>query len=155
LATGWNYYGEGYNQCYIDSKGDPLFPFGYGLSYTAFDYSAPTVNTNEISLNALKSGETFTVTVDVTNTGAVDAKETVQLYIRDKVGSMLRPMRELKGFEKTLIKAGETKEITFSIGEKQLGFYLEDGTFTVEKGEFELYVGGDCLTKNKVSVWVK
>lgn len=155
LATGWNYYGEGYNQCYIDSKGDPLFPFGYGLSYTAFDYSAPTVNTNEISLNALKSGETFTVTVDVTNTGTVDAKETVQLYVRDKVASFLRPMRELKGFEKTLIKAGETKTVTFTLGEKQLGFYWEDGTFTVEKGEFEIYVGGNSLTKNKISLWVK
>ncbi len=155
VATGWNYYGEGYNQCYVDSKGDALFPFGYGLSYTTFAYDAPTVNTNEISLDALKNGDTFTVTVDVTNTGAVDAKETVQLYIRDKAASLLRPMRELKGFEKTLIKAGETKTVSFTLGEKQLGFYLEDGTFTVEKGEFEIYVGDNALTTNKISVWVK
>ncbi len=76
----------------------------------------------------------------------------MQLYIHDKVASLLRPMRELKGFEKTLIKAGETKAITFTVGEKELGFYLEDGTFTVEKGEFEIYIGGDCLTKNKITV---
>ena len=155
VATGWNYYKEGYNQCYVDSKGDPLYPFGYGLSYTTFAYGEPTVNTAETSLEAVKNGENITVTVAVSNTGDVDAKETVQLYIRDKVATLLRPMRELKGFEKTLIKAGQTKEIAFTIGEKELGFYLEDGTFTVEKGEFEIYVGGDCLTKNKVSVWVK
>ena len=154
LATGWNYYKEGYNQCYIDCKGDPLYPFGYGLSYTTFTYGEPIANATEISLEALKNGEKFTVTAKVTNTGDVDAKETVQLYIRDKVASLLRPMRELKGFEKTFINAGETKEIAFTIGEKQLGFYLEDGTFTVEKGEFEIYIGGDCLTKNKITVKV-
>ncbi len=155
VATGWNYYGEGYNQCYVDSKGDALFPFGYGLSYTTFDYSEPVANVNELSLDALENGDTFTVTVDVTNMGDVDAKETVQLYIRDKVASLLRPMRELKGFEKTLIKAGETKTVTFTVGKKQLGFYLEDGAFTVEKGEFEIYVGDNALTTNKISVWVK
>lgn len=155
VATGMNYYKEGYNQCYIDSKGDPLYPFGYGLSYTTFDYAAPQVSASEISLDALKNSENITVTVAVSNTGDVDAKETVQLYIRDKVASLLRPMRELKGFEKILIHAGETKNVTFTVGEKELGFYLEDGSYTVEKGEFELYIGGDCLTTNKISVWVK
>lgn len=155
VATGWNYYGEGYNECYLDSKCDPLYPFGYGLSYTTFSYSDPVVNVGELTLDALENGASFTVTAAVTNEGTADAKETVQLYIRDKVATLLRPMRELKGFEKVFIKAGDTKEITFMVGEKQLGFYLEDGTFTVEKGEFELYVGGDCLTKHKISVWVK
>jgi hypothetical protein len=74
---------------------------------------------------ALKNGGTFTVAVNVANTGDVDAKETVQLYIRDKVATLLRPMRELKGFEKILIHAGETKKVTFTVGEKELGFYTE------------------------------
>ncbi|MBP3381396.1 MAG: glycoside hydrolase family 3 C-terminal domain-containing protein, partial [Clostridia bacterium] len=155
VATGMNYYGEGYNQCYVDSKGDPLYPFGYGLSYTTFTYDTPTVSADTLSLQELKGGKMFTVSADVTNTGDIDAKETVQLYIRDKAASLLRPMRELKGFEKTLITAGETKTVTFTVGEQQLGFYLEDGTYTVEKGEFEIYVGGDSLTTNKISVWVK
>lgn len=155
VATGWNYYGEGYNQCYIDSKGDPLYPFGYGLSYTTFAYATPQADVTELALDALESGDVFTVSVDVTNTGDINAKEAVQLYIRDKVASLLRPMRELKGFEKILIAAGETKTVTFTLGKKQLGFYLEDGTFTVEKGEFEIYVGGDSLTTNKISLWVK
>lgn len=155
VATGWNYYKEGYNECYLDSKCDPLFPFGYGLSYTTFDYDAVQVDQQELSLDAVKNGDAFSVSVTVTNTGKVDAKETVQLYIRDKAASLLRPMRELKGFEKVLIAAGETKTVSFTLGEKDLGFYLEDGTYTVEKGEFEIYVGGDCLTDNKLSVWVK
>lgn len=155
VATGWNYYKEGYNECYLDSKCDPLFPFGYGLSYTTFTYGAVKVDKQELSLEALKHGDTFTASADVTNTGTIDAKETVQLYIRDKKASLLRPMRELKGFEKVLIKAGENKMVTFTLGEKELGFYLEDGTYTVEKGEFEIYVGGDSLTTNKISVWVK
>ncbi len=155
VATGWNYYKEGYNECYLDSKCDPLFPFGYGLSYTTFAYDALKVDKTELALDALQNGDTFTVSVNVSNTGSVDAKETVQLYIRDKVASLLRPMRELKGFEKVLIKAGETKTITFTLGADALGFYLEDGSYTVEKGEFEIYVGTNCLTDNKKSVWVK
>jgi len=155
LAMGMNYYGEGYNQCYVDSKGDPLYPFGFGLSYTTFDYGAPVTSVDTLSLQEIKDGKAFTVSVDVTNTGDIDAKETVQLYIRDKVASILRPMRELKGFEKTLITAGETKTVTFTVDAKALGFYLEDGTFAVEKGEFEIYIGGNSLTTNKISVWVK
>ena len=154
VATGMNYYGEGYNQCYVDSMGSPLYPFGFGLSYTTFAYAAPQTDTNSISLEELKGGAAFHVSVTVTNTGALDAKETVQLYVRDKVAMLLRPMRELKGFEKTLIKAGETKTLTFTVGHEQLGFYTEDGEYTVEAGEFEIYVGGDSLTKNSLTVKV-
>ena len=148
-------YAKGFVSCYFDMPNTPLFPFGYGLSYTTFNYDTVKVDKTEMTLETLQNGETFTVSVNVSNTGNVDAKETVQLYIRDKVASLLRPMRELKGFEKVLMKAGETKTITFTLGKKELGFYLEDGSYTIEKGEFEVYVGTNCLTDNKISVWVK
>ena len=149
------YYGEGAANCYTDIKGSPLYPFGHGLSYTAFEYSAPAANKAEMSYNDLMAGEKFRFSVKVKNTGERDGKETVQLYIRDVKASMMRPLRELKAFEKALIKKGEEREFTFEIGKESLGFYLPDGTYTVERGKFEIYVGDKSTSANMTEVVVK
>ncbi|MBQ0083696.1 MAG: glycoside hydrolase family 3 C-terminal domain-containing protein [Clostridiales bacterium] len=149
------YYGERPEANYTDSMASPLYPFGYGLSYTEFEYSNLRIDKEKMPLESLRNGDTFTVTVSLKNAGKYDAKETVQLYIRDKVASLLRPLRELKGYKKVFLKKGETAEISFALSYKDLGFYTENGEYTVEKGEFEIYVGENCLTKNKIKVWVE
>ncbi len=149
------YYGENPQNCYVDSVPTPYYPFGYGLSYTTFRYDDLCADVSSIPLQRLKEGERFTVTVNVTNTGAYDGKETVQLYIRDKVASVMRPIRELKGYQKPMIRAGETVTVTFELGYDQLGFYNECGDYLVEKGEFEVFVGDNCLTENNITVLVE
>jgi beta-glucosidase len=119
---------------YTDEDNSPLYPFGYGLSYTTFAY-------NNLGIQATAKRE-FTVSVEVKNTGTVAGEEVVQLYLTDKVASVTRPVKELKGFEKIMLKPGESKMVHFRIGEKELGFYDERGTFIVEPGEFEVMVGG-------------
>lgn len=121
---------------YIDSPNDPLYPFGYGLSYTTFGYSEVTLDKKEIN-----HGETLAASVTVTNAGDVAGEEVVQLYIRDLVGSVTRPVKELKGFEKVALKPGESKSVTFSIGKEQLTFLCRDMTWGTEPGEFELFIG--------------
>jgi len=118
---------------YADETNEPLYPFGYGLSYSEFKYGKPKLSS--------KSGKSVTASIEVSNTGKRDAKEIVQLYIRDKVASRVRPVKELKGFEKVNIKAGETKTISFSLTDKEFGFYNQDGEFLVESGEFEIMIG--------------
>jgi len=118
---------------YSDESNEPLYPFGYGLSYSSFKYSEPKLSS--------KSGSSVTVSVEVSNTGKRDAKEIVQLYIRDKVASRVRPVKELKGFEKVNIKAGETTTVSFSLTEKEFGFYNHEGKFIVETGDFDIMVG--------------
>ena len=149
------YYGIGAANCYTDIPASPLYPFGYGLSYTTFEYSEPCADKKEITLDSLKAGEKLSFSVKVKNTGKRDAKETVQLYIRDPFASIMRPIRELKAFKKELISAGEEKEFTFDIGYESLGFYFPDGTYTVEPGKFEIYIGDKCTTNNKVEIYVK
>ncbi|MBO4433626.1 MAG: glycoside hydrolase family 3 C-terminal domain-containing protein [Clostridia bacterium] len=149
------YYGENPQNCYLDSTPTPLYPFGYGLSYTEFCYSLPKADKNEITLEELKKGETVKVSVTVKNTGEFDGKETVQLYIRDKVASLMRPIRELKGFKKVLIKKGQSAEVIFNIGYEGLGFYNANGDYLLEKGEFQIFVGENCLTENMITVTVK
>jgi len=146
------YYGENPANCYIDSVATPAFPFGFGLSYTEFLYSDLMTDKNEISLESLKIGEKFNVSVTVKNVGNFDGKETVELYIRDKVASIMRPLRELKAFKKCLIKKGEELIFNFELGYEKLGFYTSDGEYIVEKGEIEIFVGENCLTNNKITV---
>jgi len=121
---------------YLDVTNAPEFPFGFGLSYTNFKYDNLKLSSDKIAKN-----QTLTVSVDISNTGDVAGKEVVQLYIRDMVGSITRPVKELKGFEKIEIAAGETKRVEFSITEKDLAFYHQDMSFYAEPGEFKVFVG--------------
>ncbi len=146
------YYGENLLPNYIDMPGSPLYPFGYGLSYTDFDISPIQVNTVTVPLDKLLAGEEFTFTVKVKNTGDYDGKEVVQLYIHDLVASLMRPQRELKAFEKVEVKKGSTVKVEFHIGAESLGFYNNEGVYTLEKGEFDIYIGNDCLTENKIRI---
>lgn len=121
---------------YLDIDNEPLYPFGYGLSYTTFSY-----NHLRLSKNKLTRDEKIVASVDVTNTGDYDGDEIVQLYIRDLVGSVARPVMELKGFERIHLKKGETKTVIFTIDEELLRFYNSELQFVSEPGEFQLMVG--------------
>ncbi|MDF2158141.1 beta-glucosidase BglX [Algoriphagus sp. CAU 1675] len=123
---------------YIDSPNEPLFPFGYGLSYTSFEYQDLKLSSDRLS----KGGE-IELSVLVKNTGKLKGKETVQLYIRDMVASISRPVRELKGFQQIELEPGESKLVKFTISEQSLGFYTNFGDWVVEGGQFKLFVGGD------------
>ncbi|MRX70354.1 beta-glucosidase [Flavobacterium resistens] len=137
---------EKFRSNYIDERNEPLFPFGFGLSYTTFDYS-----NLKISSDKMDSNGKLKVTVDVTNTGNFDGKETVQLYIRDLVGSVTRPVRELKGFQKIALKKGEKQTISFDITVEDLKFYNSDLQFVAEPGQFDVFVGGNSTADKKVS----
>ncbi len=136
---------------YLDVSNDPVYPFGFGLSYTTFSY-----NDIKLSSTSLKGNQTLTASVTVTNTGKYDGKEVVQLYIRDVVGSVTRPVKELKGFQKVDLKAGESKTVTFSITPEDLKFYNYNLKHDWEAGDFEIMIGGNSrdVKKGKVS-WVK
>ena len=121
---------------YISMDSKPLYPFGFGLSYTSFEYSNLT-----LSSDTMKPGESITVRVDVTNTGEMKGDEIVQLYIRDKVSSVTRPVKELKGFERITLERGETKTVTFKIDQSKLAFWDINMKYTAEPGEFEVMVG--------------
>lgn len=135
---------EKFKSNYIDERNEPLYSFGYGLSYTKFDYSNLKISSNQLT----KSGS-ITISVDVKNSGNYDGKEIVQLYTRDLVGSITRPIKELKGFQKIEIKKGETKTVTFTITEEDLKFYNQNLDFVAEPGKFEVFVGTNSDTKNK------
>lgn len=121
---------------YLDVTNDPLYPFGFGLSYTTFNYGDV-----KISNNTLKPGQKITVTTSVTNSGSVAGEEVVQLYIRDLVGTSTRPVKELKGFQKISLKPGESKTVSFSITEDMLRFYNSQLKFVSEAGDFKAFVG--------------
>ncbi len=123
---------------YLDVDNEPLYPFGYGLSYTTFSYSDITLDQSSMNIN----GE-ITATVTVTNTGKRDGAEVVQLYIRDLVGSVTRPVKELKGFEKIFLKAGEARQVSFKITSDMLKFYNYNLDFVCEPGDFEVMIGTD------------
>ena len=135
-----------YKSRYTDSDISPLFPFGFGLSYTTFNYSDL-----KISADKIKRKEILTVEVEITNAGNFDGSEVVQLYIKDLVGSVTRPVKELKGFEKVFLKKGEKKIITFKISSDDLKFYDKNMNFVSEVGTFEIFIGGNSLTQNKKS----
>ena len=123
---------------YLDIDNDPLYPFGYGLSYTTFRYGDL-----QLSNNSMNEKGKITASVTVTNTGNYDADEIVQMYIRDMVGSVARPVKELKGFERIHLKKGESRTVSFDITAKQLKFYNSALNWVCEPGEFEVMVGGN------------
>jgi len=123
---------------YLDVSNDPLYPFGFGLSYTTFEYSNFKLNNT-----TLKAGQKLTASVTVTNTGKVPGKEVVQLYIRDMVASITRPVKELKDFTKIMLQPGESKVVTFTITEETLKFYNSALKFVAEPGDFKLFVGSN------------
>jgi len=118
---------------YIDESNDPLYPFGYGLSYTEFEYSNLEIDASDDS-NIL-------VSADITNIGSRPGEEVVQLYIRDRVASVVRPVRELKGFEKIMLEPGESRKVTFTLTDEELGFYDNSGNYITEPGGFDVMVG--------------
>ena len=130
-----------YASNYLDVKNSPLYPFGYGLSYTTFDYS-------NIQLSK-KNGKDY-VSISVKNTGSYEAKETVQMYIRDLAATIARPVKELKGFEKISLKSGETKTVTFEIAPELLKYYNNDLNFVLDPGKFEIMVGPNSRDLSKV-----
>ena len=121
---------------YSDVEKTPLYPFGYGLSYTSFAYK-----NLKMAKTSFQKGEKIEISVDVTNTGNFDGKEVVQLYLNDVAASIVRPVKELKGFELVELKKGETKTIHFTLTDAELGFYNNDGKFLVESGLFNVMVG--------------
>ncbi|WP_114784506.1 beta-glucosidase BglX [Botryobacter ruber] len=125
-----------YKSRYLDVENEPLYPFGYGLSYTTFNYSKP-----QISKTTISPTESLEVKVDVSNTGNYDGEEVVQLYIQDLVGSITRPVKELKGFRKIALKKGETQTVTFTLKPEDLKFYNYQLEHVLEPGDFKVYVG--------------
>ena len=123
---------------YCDCPIEPLFPFGFGLSYTSYSYGNMRINSDRLTAD-----DTLSVSVDVTNTGERDGEEIVQFYIRDVVGSIVRPVKELKAFKKVFIKSGETKTVTADIHVSDMGFYNKKLEYVVENGKFIAYVGGN------------
>lgn len=136
---------------YLDVSNDPLYPFGFGLSYTNFTYSDI-----KLSSTSLKGAQTLKASVTVTNSGSRDGKEVVQLYIRDIVGSSTRPVKELKGFQKVELKAGESRTVTFNITPEDLKFYNYDLKYDWESGDFTIMIGGNSRDVKSANMkWVK
>jgi len=129
---------------YQDTANTPLYPFGFGLSYTTFEYSA--LQTQVLSDNKVN------VSVTLKNTGKFTGKEVVQLYIKDHYASVTRPVRELKGFKLVSLEPSESKEITFTLTEKELGFYNNEGLFVLEPGDFSIFIGGDSNAKLEAKI---
>ena len=133
---------------YTDMSNQPLYPFGYGLSYASFEYG-------DLSVEPIDAKQEVKVTVKVKNTGKVAGEEVVQLYIRDRVGSVTRPVQELKGFDKIMLEPGESKTVEFMLTEKELGFYNNQGDYVVEAGDFDVMVGGNSAETLKSSFKLK
>ncbi len=152
--TGRPYDGNGsgkFKSYYMDISNDPLYPFGYGLSYTSFDYSDIT-----LSKKTLKGNESLTATVTVTNSGKYAGEETVQLYITDPVASVTRSVKDLKGFKKITLQPGEKKEVSFTVSTDQLKFYNSNLVYDWEPGEFIIHAGTSSANTKSASVqWMK
>jgi beta-glucosidase len=131
---------------YLDVSNEPLYPFGYGLSYTTFSYGDVM-----LSKNQMKPTDKITASVTVTNTGTREGKEVVQLYIRDMVGSVTRPVKELKGFQKIALQPGESKTVSFTISVNDLKFYNSELKFVAEPGDFKVMIGGDSKDVKEAS----
>jgi beta-glucosidase len=147
--------GEKYTSRYLDEENSALFPFGWGLSYTRFTYSQPTISRAEIPVREVfASGEkpVATVGVDVKNTGRVAGTEVVQLYIRNTVASVEQPVRELKGFARVTLAPGEQKHVEFPLGFDELSFYNAEIRRTVEPTTYKIWVGGSSLATAETSL---
>ncbi len=142
---------EKFRSNYLDVSNDPLYPFGYGLSYTQFTYGDI-----QLSAKSLKGNKPLTASVILTNSGSRTGKEVVQLYVRDLVGSVTRPVKELKGFQKMELKAGDSKEVTFTITPDDLKFYNADLKYDWESGDFDIFIGTNSTDCKKVTIhWEK
>ena len=138
----WSHFG--------DEKNTPLYPFGYGLSYSSFEYSKVEMSSNELNFNS-----SITVSVNVKNTGKVTGKEVVQLYIKDHFASVTRPVRELKGFELIELDPGESRKVSFTINPELLKFYSAQKKWEAEPGQFSVSIGTNSATKNSASFSLK
>ena len=127
-----------YASNYIEVRNDPLYPFGYGLTYTTFNYSDITLNSKKMAADG-----SVEASVTVTNTGSREGDEVVQLYIRDLAASIARPVKELKGFQRIRLKAGESKQVSFTITRDQLSFYNQELKYVCEPGDFDVMIGSD------------
>jgi beta-glucosidase len=139
-----------YTSKYLDESNDPLYPFGYGLSYTTFSYGDLKLGATEITAQ-----DSITVTCSVTNTGKFPGTEIVQLYIRDLVGSVTRPVKELKGFQKISLTPGESRLVSFTLTVNDLSFYKRDMTFGTEPGKFHVFVGGNSRDTKQAEFTLK
>ena len=119
---------------YLDAPFEALYPFGYGLSYTTFEYE---------NLQVTENDDAFEISVDVKNTGNRKGVEIAQLYMQDVTASLVRPVKELKGYERVSLEAGETKKVTFTLRKEEMGFYNNDAEYVVEEGVFRIYAGGN------------
>jgi beta-glucosidase len=137
---------KNYVSAYIDLPNSPKYPFGYGLSYSTFDFSDLKLSTKEISISA---NDSLLLSINVTNSGKYDGEEVIQLYIRDLVGCVVRPVKELKGFRKIFLKQGETRTVRFKLTPQNLKFYNNQLNYINEAGEYELYIGNSSLANIK------
>jgi beta-glucosidase len=141
----------------MDEENSALFPFGWGLSYTRFSYAQPTVTRNEIPLHEVLSSirtPLTTVSVEVKNTGSVAGTEVVQLYLRNTDASVSQPVRELKGFARVTLAAGESRRVEFPVAFEELSFYNAENHRTVEPTIYKIWVGGSSLANAETSLKV-
>ncbi len=136
---------EKYKSKYLDAPNDPLYPFGYGLSYTTFEYSPITLNKQ-----IFQDGELIIASIDIANTGSHDGSEVVQLYIRDFIGDVTRPLKELKGFQKIFLEKNQSTKVTFVLSPEDLSYYHQDMHFGWDSGEFELFIGPNSSETNSI-----
>jgi beta-glucosidase len=150
LPVFYNYKAGGYKKDYFDMAGNALYPFGFGLSYTEFSYENLIVTKQTMTVDQLAAGERFSITVDVTNKGDRDGYDVIQLYLKGKGSSITRRVKELKGFKKVWLPAGETREVTLELGAEELQVFSSRNTYELEPGLFEIEVGNPVAGLNAV-----
>ena len=143
----YNHKPSAYFHKYAVEKKTPLYPFGFGLSYTEYNYSKPRLSSTE-----LEKGKSVTLRFELQNSGDMDGEEIVQLYIRDKVSSVTRPVKELKGYKRVFLNKGTSKTVSFEIDERMLAFYDINMDYCVEPGTFTLMIGKSSADKDLKSV---
>lgn len=155
LPVYYNHKDQGRELLYIDTTAAPLFPFGYGLSYTHFEYSNLRLVRSDIQLKEIENNQLVEVRIDITNAGKMAGAEVVQLYIKDLEASVTRRIKELKGFKKIWLKAGEQKTITFLIGKEELAIWNDEMKFVVEPGNIKVMVGSDSMNTQEINIQLK